>query len=199
MIVAMSTDIAAELPALRQRLLRQARMAFADAAQAEDLVQDTLVAVIESHDTRRGESTLATWATSILRHKIADWYRAPARVREVALAAHDDSDVLADEIEALYDDTGHYREPIPTWQQPDGQAERRQLKTALDGCLGGLPAQTRRVFVMREWLGFDNDEICGRLAISADNCRTILHRARMALRDCMQRRWLDEGRAAGAA
>jgi RNA polymerase sigma-70 factor (ECF subfamily) len=199
MIVAMSPDLAAELPALRQRLLRQARMALADAAQAEDLVQDTLMAVIESHDTRRGESTLATWSTSILRHKIADWYRAPARTREVALAAHDDSDGLADEIDALYDDTGHYREPIPAWQQPDGAAERRQLKATLDGCLSGLPAQTRRVFVMREWLGFESHEICQRLAISADNCRTILHRARMALRDCMQHRWLDQSRADGAA
>lgn len=195
----MTADIATELPALRQRLLRQARMALADAAQAEDLVQDTLVAVFEQHATRRGESTLFTWATSILRHKVADWYRSPARTRQVPLPTHDDSESLADDIDAMYDATGHYREPIPAWQQPDGQAETRQLKATLDGCLSCLPTQTRRVFVMREWLGFENDEICQRLAISADNCRTILHRARMALRDCMQHRWLDPSRATGAA
>lgn len=198
-MAAMTTEIDAELPALRQRLLRQARMAVDDAARAEDLVQDTLIAVFEQHTERRGESTLSTWATSILRHKVADWYRSPVRTRQVALPTHDDSDSLADDIDALYEASGHYREPIPAWQQPDGQAERKQLKTALDGCLSCLPAQTRRVFMMREWLGFDSDEICQRLAISADNCRTILHRARMALRDCMQRRWLDDGRRATSA
>ncbi|MDH4288908.1 MAG: sigma-70 family RNA polymerase sigma factor [Aquincola sp.] len=189
----------AELPALRQRLMRQARMALADAAQAEDLVQDTLIAVLEQHGERRGDSTLATWATSILRHKVADWYRSPARTRQVALAATDDSDPLAHDIDALYDETGHYREQIPVWQQPDGQTERKQLKATLDGCLSCLPTQTRRVFMMREWLGFDTDEICQRLSISADNCRTILHRARMSLRECMQHRWPDDRRATGVA
>lgn len=196
---AVTADIAAELPALRQRLLRQARMALADAAQAEDLVQDTLIAVFEQHSERRGESTLSTWATSILRHKVADWYRSPVRTRQVALPTHDDSDSLADDIDAMYDASGHYREPIPAWQQPDGHAETRQLKATLDACLSCLPAQTRRVFMMREWLGFETDEICQRMAISADNCRTILHRARMSLRDCMQRRWLDDGRRATPA
>ena len=167
MMPAMTADIAAELPVLRQRLLRQARMALADAAQAEDLVQDTLIAVFEQHAGRRGDSTLSTWAASILRHKVADWYRSPARTRLVALPTHDDSDSLADGIDAVYDPTGHYREPIPAWQQPEGQAETRQLKATLDVCLSCLPAQTRRVFMMREWLGFETDEICQRISRAA--------------------------------
>ena len=178
-------NIDVELPALRQRLLRQARLTVYDAAQAEDLVQDTLLAVLQQAATHRGEAALATWAIAILRHKIADWYRSPSQQRTVALA--DDSETLAEGIDAQFSESGHYREPVPAWQQPEGAVEQKQLKVTLDACLARLPVQTRRVFMMREWLGFETDEICARLAISADNCRTVLHRARMALRECLQR------------
>ena len=179
----------AELPALRQRLLRQARMAVHDAAHAEDLVQDTLLAVLQKASTHRGDAALATWAIAILRNKVADWYRSPTYRRMSQLPSGDDSGALGDDIDALYDESGRYREPVPSWQQPEQHAERQQMMLALEGCMGRLPNQTRRVFMMREWLGFETGEICERLAINADNCRTILHRARMALRECMQRNW----------
>jgi RNA polymerase sigma-70 factor, ECF subfamily len=72
------------------------------------------------------------------------------------------------------------------------------MMATLEGCMGCLPAQTRRVFMMREWLGFESDEIRERLGLSADNVRTILHRGRMALRDCMQRRWFGSGKQGAA-
>lgn len=184
-----------ELAALRQRLLRQARLALRDAAQAEDLVQDTLIAVFKQWPAYRGDAALSTWAISILRHKVADWYRAPSTRREVALGAAGDDDATALDaaLAAAFDASGAWREPVPEWQQPESQAERRQMMRVLEGCIDCLPAQTQRVFVMREWLGFETDEIRARLGLSADNVRTILHRARMALRDCMQRRWFHAG------
>ena len=185
----LSTSLEAELPALRQRLLRQARLAVYDAAQAEDLVQETLLAVVQQGATHRGDAALATWAIAILRNKVADWYRSPTYRRMTQLASADDSGALGDDLDALFDESGHYREPVPAWQQPDNHVERKQLMHALDGCVNCLPNQTRRVFMMREWLGFESTEICQRLSISADNCRTILHRARMSLRECMQRTW----------
>jgi RNA polymerase sigma-70 factor (ECF subfamily) len=192
-----------ELAALRQRLLRQARLALRDAAQAEDLVQDTLIAVLKQWPAYRGDAALSTWAISILRHKVADWYRAPSTRREVALGAaggeDDDAGALDAALAAAFDASGAWREPVPEWQQPESQAERRQMMRTLEACIDCLPPQTRRVFVMREWLGFESDEIRSRLGLSADNVRTILHRARMALRDCMQRRWLDAGHGAPGA
>jgi RNA polymerase sigma-70 factor, ECF subfamily len=44
---------------------------------------------------------------------------------------------------------------------------------------------------MREWLGFETTEICSRLSLNADNCRMILHRARMGMRECMQLNWVN--------
>lgn len=182
-----------ELAALRPRLLRQARLAVHDAALAEDLVQDTLLAVLQQRAGYRGDAALSTWAISILRHKVADWYRSPVARRETQLPDAD-AGALDEALAAQFDGSGHWREAVPAWDEPEQQAERRQMMATLEGCMGCLPAQTRRVFMMREWLGFESDEIRERLGLSADNVRTILHRARMALRDCMQRRWFGGGR-----
>jgi RNA polymerase sigma-70 factor (ECF subfamily) len=189
-----TTSLEAELPALRQRLMRQARLAVHDSAHAEDLVQDTLIAVMQQWSTYRGDAALSTWAIAILRHKTADWYRSPTAKRERQLPDGDEASLdaaLADQ----FDESGHWREAVPEWQQPEQENERKQMMQTLEGCLSKLPEQTRRVFMMREWLGFESDEIRAQLGLSADNVRTILHRARMALRECMQQRWF--GGAAG--
>jgi RNA polymerase sigma-70 factor (ECF subfamily) len=177
-----------QLPGLRVRLLRHARFAVHDDSLAEDLVQDTLIAVFEQHSKRRGDASLVTWATAILKNKVADWYRSPTRKRVVQFNADDGK--LDDAIDALYDADGSYGEPVPAWQQPENRTEQRQMMTVLERCVSCLPRQTGNVFMMREWLGFETAEICERVGVSADNCRMILHRARMALRDCMQRDWI---------
>lgn len=169
---------------LRQRLLRHARMAVYEGALAEDLVQESLVAVLERPDAHRGQASLTTWATAILKNKIADWYRSPHQRRRVRIDI--DNDESADEAgDDLYDAQGSYREPVPAWQQPEGQEAQRQMMSVLEQCMRHLPAQAGRVFMMREWLGFETTEICERLSLTADNCRMILHRARMGLRQCM--------------
>lgn len=170
---------------LRQRLLRHARLAVHEPALAEDLVQDSLIAVLERPDARRGDASLTTWATAILKHKIADWYRSPQR--RTVQAGPEEDDASGEAVNALYDAQGSYIEPVPAWQQPEGQEARRQMMSVLTLCLRHQPAQAGRVFMMREWLGFETPEICERLGLTADNCRMILHRARMGLRQCMTR------------
>lgn len=182
------SELEGQLAALRQRLLRHARFAVHDHSLAEDLVQDTLIAVVEQHAKRRGDASLVTWATAILKNKVADWYRSPSRKRMVQL--DEDNSRLEETTDALYDANGVYVDPVPAWQQPENREEQRQMMTVLERCVSCLPRQTGRVFMMREWLGFETAEICERAAISAENCRTILHRARTALRTCMQRDWI---------
>jgi RNA polymerase sigma-70 factor (ECF subfamily) len=169
--------------------MRHARSVLHDEGLAEDLVQDTLCVVVEQHASRRGDAALGTWAIAILKNKVADWYRSSARKRIVYLNADDESG--DNTIDALFNAQGAYAEPVPAWQQPDNRTEQRQMMTVLERCVSCLPSQAGRVFMMREWLGFETSEICTRLGVSADNCRTILHRARMALRTCMQRDWIE--------
>jgi RNA polymerase sigma-70 factor (ECF subfamily) len=183
-----NASLESQLPALRMRLIRHARYALHDDGLAEDLVQDTLLAVVEQQARHRGESSLRTWATAILKNKVADWYRSPTRKRMVYVGSEDEGGDTA--IDALYDPDGAYIEAVPAWQQPDNRAEQRQMMTVLERCVSHLPRQTGRVFMMREWLGFETSEICERLGVSAENCRTILHRARTSLRGCMQHNWI---------
>lgn len=190
-----ANDLNSQLPQLRQRLLRQARFAVYDAALAEDLVQDTLLAVFEQASRHQGQASLTTWATAILKNKVADWYRSPNRKRFVQQADEPEDTELSDGLEALYDANGHYVEAVPRWQQPENNLEQRQMMTMLELCAARLPKQTGRVFMMREWLGFETSEICTRLEITADNCRTTLHRARMGMRECMQIKWFGKKEA----
>lgn len=167
---------------LRRRLIRHARMVVHEPALAEDLVQETLMTVLENPEAHRGEASITTWATAILKHKIADWYRSPHQRRRLHNTSAEDE---ADPTEGLFSEQGSYLEPVPVWQQPDSREAQRQIMSTLEGCLRRLPVQTGRVFMMREWLGFETSEICKRLGLSAENCRMILHRARMGLRQCM--------------
>jgi RNA polymerase sigma-70 factor (ECF subfamily) len=58
-------------------------------------------------------------------------------------------------------------------------------------CLTRLPENTARVFMMREFIGFDTSEICQELGMTVSNCHVILHRARMRLRLCLEQRWFN--------
>lgn len=169
---------------LRKRLIRHARMVVHEPAQAEDLAQETLVSMLEQPQAHRGDASLQTWAIAILKHKVADWYRSPHQQRRV-YNTPDNGDNSPDPIDGLYDQAGAYLEPVPAWQQPESREAQRQVMSTLEACLGRLPPQTGRVFMMREWLGFETAEICERMGLSADNCRMVLHRARMGLRHCM--------------
>lgn len=167
---------------LRKRLIQHARMVVHETALAEDLAQETLVSVLESPESHRGEASITTWATAILKNKIADWYRSPHQRRRVYNASDENE---ADPTEGLFNEQGSYLEPVPVWQQPDGREAQRQIMSTLEGCLRHLPPQTGRVFMMREWLGFETSEICEKLGLNAENCRMIMHRARTGLRQCM--------------
>jgi len=159
-------------------------MAVFEPALAEDLVQESLVAVLENPQAHRGEASLVTWSIAILKHKIADWYRSPHQHRR-AWVKEDDNDASNASDDDLYDEQGSYKERVPSWQQPERQEAQRQMLSTLERCLQRLPGQTARVFMMREWLGLETAEICEQLGLTADNCRMVLHRARLGLRQCM--------------
>ncbi len=64
----------------------------------------------------------------------------------------------------------------------------------MDFCLEKLPPNTARVFMMREVMELETDEICKELTITANNLWVILYRARMSLRECLERNWFaDKG------
>jgi RNA polymerase sigma-70 factor (ECF subfamily) len=64
-------------------------------------------------------------------------------------------------------------------------SDRREFQIDLAACGSAMPESLWEVFVLREALGVESDEICKRLEITPTNLWTRLHRARAALRDCL--------------
>ena len=188
-------DASAQLAALRPDLVRFARLQLRDSAAAEDAVQECLLAAFGNPSAFANRSSLKTWVFGILRHKIVDLIR--LRVREPNLGAlvdeTDDAEgEAADRLaEGLFAENGHWRsEARPgRWADPEESFEQQQFWAVFEACLDRLPEKTARVFSMREILGLETEEICKETGISATNCWVVLHRARMALRACLEVQW----------
>lgn len=178
--------IEAELSELHQPLLRFAMLQLRNDSMAEDVVSETFLAILEKPDDFEGRSSLRTYATGILKYKIIDVIR--KRGREVHIEPMDEQS-MDDAIDALFAQDGHWREPPAAWQQPEKCLEQRQFFEALQMCVDRLPPRVARVFMMREWLDTDVDDICTELDITATNCGVMLYRARMRLRECLALNW----------
>ncbi len=174
----------------RGYLLRYARLQLRNPAQAEDAVQETLLAAIEGAARFSGNSALRTWLTGILKHKIIDQLRRSGR--EQALAAPDDDSGEAAAVDALFAGDGHWREFPANWGNPDTALENSRFWIAFEQCTRRLPARTARVFMMREVMEMSTDEICKALDITATNCWVMLHRARLTLRECLELQWFGK-------
>lgn len=188
-MTATAPDIASlnrQLEAMRPQLVRFAQLQLRNEALAEDAVQDALVAVLEKPERFGGQSSLRTYVTGILKFKIIDNLRAATRERQID-AAEDQSEDEA--IDALFATDGHTREQPLAWGNPDSTLEQKDFFRVLEICLEKLPVQTARLFMMREWLELDTDEICKELAVTPANVWVILYRARMRLRECLDLNW----------
>lgn len=181
-------SLEADLAVLYQPLLRFAKLQLRNDSMAEDVVSETLLALLEKPDRFEGRSSLRTYATGILKFKIIDVLR--QRGREVHIEAMDEQST-DDALDALFQRDGHYNDPPPAWQQPERALEQGQFFDTLQVCVDRLPAKMGRVFMMREWLEQDMDAICGELDITANNCGVMLYRARMQLRECLERNWFQ--------
>jgi RNA polymerase sigma-70 factor (ECF subfamily) len=175
-------DFRDRLQAERSYLLRYARLQLRDAAAAEDAVQETLVAALAGESGFAGRSNLRTWLTGILKHKIIDTIRRQSRETPAEEAG-------PGEFDALFDETGHWREAPTDWGDPDSLLQQKQFMAALEACLEGLPAKTAQAFLMREHMGFETTEICKELTVTPTHCWVLLYRARMALRECLEKTW----------
>jgi len=157
-----------------------------DAAAAEDAVQEALLAALAGEANFAARSGLRTWLTGILKHKIVDTIRRQSRERPVS---DQDADADAREFDGLFDERGHWETPPEAWEQPEGALGQKQFLAALEACLRALPERTAQAFMMREHLGCETAEICKELGITATHCWVMLHRARMALRLCLEKNW----------
>jgi len=173
-------------------LYRYARSRVGNREVAEDLVQDAFLAALQSWDRFQGRATVRTWLLSILRHKIGDHYR---RVAGSLPAVEPDPTGRPDPvIDRYFNEKGLWKTAIASWKGPDQALEDREFWDVLDGCLSRLPRSLSSVFILRELEDLDTAELRRILAVSEGNLRVRLHRARLLLRECLEKNWFAETR-----
>lgn len=155
---------------------------------AEDLVQETLLAALNSRDSFEGQSAEQTWLIGILRHKIMDHLR--SRSRGMAKITDDSQvDWLAD----FFDDRGRWRKPPdPTAVNPDSLMEREEFWEMFDTCLDSLPPRAREAFARRVIEAEETSTISKALDVTVNNLWVILFRARTQMRRCLMHKWFGD-------
>lgn len=160
-----------------------------DQAVAEDLVQETFLAAWRARKSFDRRAAFRTWLIAILRRKIADHFRSQHRVPvHVDANPHD-----AESDTSQFDRSGRWREAVAPWQNsPSELAELREFWDVLARCVDAAPPHLGLAFRLREFDALSIDEVCRRLNITRKHLSVRLHRARLALRDCLQRNWFDQ-------
>lgn len=187
-----TAGIEQQLAALRPSLLAIARLQLRNDAWAEDVVSETLIAALEGAQQFAAQSQVKTWVVGILKHKIIDQFRRSKR--EVSA----DAELEAAEVETfdeLFAADGHRVAAPLDWGDPESTFARTEFFEILQMCVDMLPAALGRIFMMREWLDYETDQICKELAITPTNCFVMLYRARMRLRECLELKWFGTPQA----
>jgi RNA polymerase sigma-70 factor (ECF subfamily) len=177
-------------------LYRYAYLRLRDRDAAADIVQETLLAALSARKNFAGGSAERTWLIGILKHKLADHWRRVARAAVLEpLADSDDPDEL---LERVFDSANrdHWRVRPPAWSDPDTALEDKQFWRTLSECIAALPAAQAQAFSLCEFDGLDGAEACKVLGVAPTNLWVMLHRARLRLRQCLEKNWFDRGVAA---
>jgi RNA polymerase sigma-70 factor, ECF subfamily len=167
-------------------LLRFASSRVANAELAEDLVQETFLAAYRHREKFAGDSSFGTWLVAILRRKIADHYRSAGREP----ASFDDGSL---ESADMFSPKGKWLGKYSRWKtSPEHLAENREFWQVFKSCLNGLPSHLGQAFLLRELVCATADEASQQIGITPKNLGVRLHRARLLLRQCLDRKWFSQ-------
>jgi len=152
-----------------------------DAGDAEDVVQETLLAALKAQNGFAGRSSERTWLVSILRHKVCDHLRRRYRERCVSR----DSQQTKNGAPCVEESMLWVHETAAECLLPDRRMELNEFRSALESALGLLPARIAQAFTMYEVEEYSGREVCQRMEISETNLWVMLHRARKQLRSLL--------------
>jgi len=173
-----------------------------DPLRAEDLVQETFLAALKGGQSFAGRSSEKSWLVSILKNKIFDHFRKVHRE-----TAFTDLEFYSDEESDRFIPDGLFKDgwihelgPLEWSTDPGASLDQELFWKTFHDCSSKLPKNVATVFNLREVDGIASREICSMLGISESNLWVMLHRARMALRRCLETNWFgrDEPVAPGA-
>lgn len=167
------------------QLFRFASMRINDKEAAKDLVQETFLAALRNVDTFKGEISEKNWLYTILKNKIIDYYRKKSSSLISQLETSNNEN-------EYFDEENHWlQNRVPKKWQIDYNTnyDSKEFLEILQQCMKRLSELLRMVFSMKYLDERESDEICKELKITTSNYWVILHRSKLQLRDCVEKKW----------
>lgn len=164
-------------------MYRYALLRLKDASKAEDAVQESLLAALSARDRFAGDATERTWLVGILRHKVADTIRREVRAR-----------AMLDAQTTLPAPVRHRHFDPSIWAGFDPESE--EAKAMVREEVAALGSPMREALCLRIIDGLSTDACCEVLGLTPTNLWTLVHRAKLRLRERMSERL--EGKATQA-
>jgi RNA polymerase sigma-70 factor (TIGR02943 family) len=164
---------------------------------AEDLVQDTFFSALRARDTFLNNASEKTWLIAILKRKIIDYYRKKSTQNELSVLDKpiEGTDGTSDHFFGDKATPGHWAEAAmpKIWKKDfETSVESEEFYDILKRCITKLPEKTAAAFTMKNMDDLDTDEICKELNITPSNYWVMMHRAKLMLRECMDKNWFNE-------
>jgi RNA polymerase sigma-70 factor (ECF subfamily) len=162
--------------------LRRTALAFVSTgASADEVVQDTWVAVLDGLASFEGRSTIKTWIYQILINRART--RGVREARSIPVSAITSESPTATDTETRHlARRDHSGDRIDDAGSPTELLLRKELAHALDVAMRDLPERWRTVVMLRDALGWTPEDVCSALSVNETNQRVLLHRARGRLR-----------------
>ena len=164
----------------QEQMLRLAASFVPSRAVAEEVVQDTWLAVLRGLDGFEGRSSLKTWLFRILVNRARTTGTKEQRSVPVA-----DPEPAVDP--SRFDGSGGWADPPEHWiEAAERRVEAGKLADRIRAWLGELPVRQREVVLLRDIEGMSSEEVCAVLALTEGNQRVLLHRGRSRLRQLFE-------------
>ena len=159
-------------------------------AVAEEIVQETWLAIITGIDRFEGRCAFGTWMFSILINQAKTHNARESRSRPFCSISPSGTDETAVDADRFQKDDdawpGHWATPPRPWQKPDRRVLSLEARAHLKDALTQLPDRQRLVVALRDVDGLSSAEVCGLLGLSRENERVLLHRGRSRLRAALE-------------
>ena len=180
-------------------MLRLAKVYVTAWVVAEEVVQETWMAVLEGLNRFEGRSSLRTWMFRILTNCAIT--RAQREGRSVPFSSLSDIDtdqpepaVDADRfLPADHQWPGHWVSFPTKWQEtPEDRLLSQETRACIDRAIEAMPPNQREIIILRDIEGWTSEETCAFLNISEVNQRVLLHRARSKVRSVLEKYFEEE-------
>ncbi len=158
---------------------------ISDSGISEDLVQETFLSAWKAKESYKGEASEKNWLYKICKNKIIDHYR--KQKNSVFIINDREEDIY-------FDEDAHWTtesKPNDWGIDPQQPIQKKEFYSTLEKCKQKLKEMQQQVFVLKYMEDMDSVKICSLLGITAANYWVLIHRAKLHLRSCLEKNWIN--------